>query len=90
MSGMIIKNFRKVKKMSAVITYINQLAAKNIIVRLYKYYIIDSIIIVKSEGLKALLKKRGWKFFAIIISYYAVRDTVVYVLVPFLIAQGIF
>ena len=90
MSGMIIKNFRKVKKMSAVITYINHLATKNIIIRLYKYYIIDSIIIVKSEGLKSLLKKRGWKFFAIIIGYYAVRDTVVYVLVPLLIAQGIF
>jgi len=90
MSGMIIKNFKGIKKMSAVITYINHLAAKNIIIRLYKYYIIDSIIIVKSKGLKALFKKRGWKFFAIIIGYYAVRDTVVYVLVPLLIAQGIF
>lgn len=76
--------------MNTVIGILNTLAAKNILIRLYKYYIIDSILIVKREGFKSLLKKRGWKVFAIVIGYYAVRDTIFYILVPFFVAQGIF
>jgi len=62
---------------------------KNIFYRVYKYYIIDSVMIVKKEGFKELLKKRGWKFFLIIISYYAVRDTLLYIVIPYLIASGL-
>jgi hypothetical protein len=69
---------------------LERLSAKNILIRFYKYYIIDSILIVKREGLKALLKKRGWKVFAVVIGYYTVRDTILYIIVPFLIAQGMF
>jgi len=58
--------------------------------RLYKYYIIDCILIVKKNGFKELLKQRGWKFLLIIISYYAVRDTLFYIVIPYLIASGFF
>jgi hypothetical protein len=57
---------------------------------MYKYYIIDSILIVKREGFKELLKKRGWKVFAFVIGYYTVRDTLLYIVIPFIVAQGIF
>jgi hypothetical protein len=57
--------------------------------RLYKYYIIDSIIIVKKEGFKSLLKKRGWKFLLVIVAYYTVRDSILYILIPYMIARGI-
>jgi hypothetical protein len=63
--------------------------SQNVIVRLYKYYIIDSIIIVRKEGFKTLLKKRGWKILAIVIGYYIVRDSIVYILIPYLIAKNI-
>ena len=76
--------------MNTVIGILNTLAAKNILIRLYKYYIIDSIILVKREGFKSLLQKRGWKIFAIVIGYYTVRDTLFYIVIPFLFAQGIF
>jgi hypothetical protein len=69
---------------------LDRLSAKNILVRFYKYYIIDSILIVKREGFKALLKKRGWKVFAVVIGYYTIRDTILYILIPFLVAKGIF
>ena len=75
--------------MNTVIGILNTLAAKNILIRFYKYYIIDSILIVKSEGFKSLLKKRGWKVFAVVIGYYTVRDTFFYIIVPFLVAKGI-
>ena len=76
--------------MNTIIGILNTLSAKNFIIRFYKYYIIDSILIVKREGFKSLLKKRGWKVFAVVIGYYAVRDTILYIIVPLLIAQGIF
>lgn len=76
--------------MNTVIGILNTLAAKNILIRFYKYYIIDSILIIKREGFKALLKKRGWKVFAVVIGYYAVRDTLLYIVIPFLVAKGIF
>lgn len=60
------------------------------IYRLYKYYILDSIIITKDEGFKILIKKRGIKFIIIIIAYYLVRDLLLYVLIPYLVAIGIF
>ena len=79
----------KVKEMRSALTYVNSLATKNIFIKLYKYYIIDSIVLVKSEGFKALIRERGWKVFAIIIGYYTVRDTIVYVLIPLLVANGL-
>ena len=64
-------------------------ANKFYLFRLYKYYVIDSIIIVKNSGLKELIKQRGWKFLLVIISYYAVRDTLVYIVIPYFLAKGI-
>jgi hypothetical protein len=76
--------------MKTIEATLNRLSAKNILVRFYKYYIIDSILIVKREGFKSLLKKRGWKVFAVVIGYYTIRDTILYILIPFLVAKGIF
>jgi hypothetical protein len=71
--------------MKAVLKSVN----KFILVRIYRYYVIDSIIIVKNFGIKELIRKRGWKFLLIIVSYYAVRDSIVYILLPYLLANGI-
>jgi len=72
-----------------VLKTITRSADKFLLFRLYKYYIIDSIIIVKREGFKSLIKKRGWKFLLIIAGYYAVRDTIIYLLIPLIIAKGL-
>lgn len=60
----------------------------NFVVRLYRHYIVDSIIIARTQGFKALLKQRGWKFFMIIFMYYLLRDSIIYILIPFMIARG--
>ncbi|RPI65540.1 MAG: hypothetical protein EHM47_18675 [Ignavibacteriales bacterium] len=75
--------------MNMVLKTITRSADKFLLFRLYKYYIIDSIIIVKREGFKSLIKKRGWKFLLIIAGYYAVRDTIIYILIPLIIAKGL-
>ena len=65
-------------------------AERNPVVRLYKHYIIDSILIVKRSGFKELLRKRGWRFILFIVSYYLVRDTLLYVVIPYCIARGFY
>ena len=45
--------------------------------------------ILKEEGFKALLKKGGWKLLLIVIVYYLVRDSILYILLPILIAKNL-
>lgn len=58
-------------------------------VRLYRYAVIDSLRIVKRRGFRELLRQRGWKFIAAVIAYYLVRDSVLYIVVPLLLARGL-
>ena len=59
------------------------------IFRIYKTHVIENILIIKNHGFKALIKQKGWKIFLIIFLYYLVRDTLLYVIIPLLIAKGI-
>jgi hypothetical protein len=38
---------------------------------------------------RLIYKKYGWKILAIIFVYYLVRDVVVYIILPYLIARGL-
>lgn len=69
---------------------VKNIIAYNFLFKLYKHYMIDSILIVKRDGFKTLIKQRGTKFIYIIIGYYAVRDSIIYLIIPYLIATGIF
>lgn len=62
---------------------------QNILFRLYKHYIIDSILIVKRHGFKQLIRERGWKVVGVVVGYYLVRDTLVYIVVPYCVARGL-
>ena len=61
----------------------------NPLVRMYKFYILDSVVIAKQAGFKQLLKLRGWKLFAFIIAYYLIRDTIIYLIIPYIVARGL-
>ena len=54
--------------------------------RLYKYYVIDSIDIVRNYSFKTLLELRGAKILLLIILYYLIRDSILYLIIPFFIA----
>jgi hypothetical protein len=73
-----------------MLTLIAKTVRQNFLFRLYRYYIIDSILIVKKFGFKELLRRRGLKFFLVIVTYYLVRDTLIYIIMPFCIAKGLF
>jgi hypothetical protein len=58
-------------------------------VRLFRHAIMDSLRIVKRHGLRELLRQRGWKFIAAVLAYYLVRDSVLYIVIPLLVARGL-
>jgi len=52
-------------------------------------FIRDYVKIWKEEGFKALIKQKGWRVFAIIFFYYLIRDSILYILIPYLVYKGI-
>ncbi|MCF8237008.1 MAG: hypothetical protein K9I85_02530 [Saprospiraceae bacterium] len=46
------------------------------------------LIIYKEQGFKAMLKAAGWKIVLVIFMYYLIRDSILYLLIPYLIAKG--
>ena len=40
-------------------------------------------------GWRGLVRKRGWTIVALVVAYYLVRDTILYIIVPLAIAAGI-
>lgn len=73
-------------KMSRILTILQG----NFLFRTYKYYIIDSVLIIKNRGFKELLRARGLKFILAVIVYYTIRDSMIYFVIPFLVARGLF
>lgn len=45
--------------------------------------------IIKNEGVKAFIKKKGWKFFIAFILFYLVRDVTLYIILPYLIINNV-
>ncbi len=44
--------------------------------------------LIREKGLKGFVREKGWKVVILIFAYYLVRDTTLYIIIPFLIAQG--
>ncbi len=53
-------------------------------------FIIEWVKLLREEGFKVFVKKRGWKVFWTIVIFYAIRDGILYILIPFLIYIGLF
>lgn len=43
--------------------------------------------VFKREGMRGAVKRYGWKLFAAFFVYYLIRDSIIYLLIPYLIAQ---
>ncbi|MDZ7289237.1 MAG: hypothetical protein ONB44_20005 [candidate division KSB1 bacterium] len=46
--------------------------------------------LLREKGVKGFLREKGWKIFIGIVLFYLIRDTIVYLLIPGLLAQGLF
>ena len=47
-------------------------------------------VIWKEHGFKELLKRKGWKVGFAIFMYYLIRDSILYILIPYLVYKGFF
>ncbi|NUN05966.1 MAG: hypothetical protein HUU57_09405 [Bdellovibrio sp.] len=46
--------------------------------------------VFREGGLKAVIRRYGWKFFAVFFIYYLVRDVTLYILLPLYLANKLF
>ncbi len=44
--------------------------------------------LLREKDLKGFIKAKGWKVVAAIFLYYLIRDSILYVIIPLMIAQG--
>ena len=58
--------------------------------RLTPKFINEWLEIRREGGFKLLLKKKGWHVILAIIIYYLIRDSILYILIPYLIYKGYF
>ena len=47
------------------------------------------VFYLKEHGFKKTVKKFGWKLFAVRFLYYLIRDSILYIIIPYLILKGI-
>lgn len=57
--------------------------------RLTPAFMREWVGIWRKEGFRALIKQKGWKVVVAIIIYYLIRDSILYILIPYLIARGL-
>jgi len=43
---------------------------------------------IKNDGLRASFKRYGWRLFSLVVAYYLVRDTSLYIVIPYLVASA--
>ena len=46
--------------------------------------------VYRKDGFRGVLKKGGWKLLFYFFMFYLIRDTFLYILIPYLIGKGIF
>tara|TARA_B100000212_G_scaffold302720_1_gene249133 strand:- start:176 stop:379 length:204 start_codon:yes stop_codon:yes gene_type:complete len=44
---------------------------------------------LKNDGFKALIKKEGWSIVVIFFLFYLVRDSIIYILIPYVGISGL-
>lgn len=44
---------------------------------------------IKELGIKGFVKKHGWKLVVAVFMYYLIRDSILYILIPYLIINNI-
>lgn len=50
----------------------------------------EAKVIFREQGLRGVIRRFGWKVFAIFFIYYLVRDVTLYILIPWYLASKFF
>jgi len=52
-------------------------------------FLIKYTKIYKEDGFKGVLKEGGWRILIYFFLFYLIRDTILYIIIPYLIVKGI-
>jgi hypothetical protein len=52
-------------------------------------FLIKYTKIYKEDGFKGVLKEGGWRIVIYFFLFYLIRDTILYIIIPYLIVKGI-
>ena len=47
----------------------------------------ENIIYFRKNGFKKTLKKLGWKMILLIVLYYLIRDSILYIIIPYFVGK---
>ena len=50
----------------------------------------EYIAVFKEDGFKGVLRKGGWKILFYFFMFYLIRDSILYILIPYLLVKGFF
>ncbi len=50
----------------------------------------EYIAVFKEDGFKGVLRKGGWKILFYFFMFYLIRDSILYILIPYLVVKGFF
>ena len=53
-------------------------------------FIGEWIKLIREEGLKNFIRKKGWRFLLVIIIVYTIRDGILYIFLPYFAYKGLF
>jgi len=48
----------------------------------------EYIAVFKEDGFKGVLRKGGWKILFYFFMFYLIRDSILYILIPYLVVKG--
>jgi hypothetical protein len=57
--------------------------------RLAPKFIKEWVTLIRENGIREFIKQKGWKVLAVIVLYYLIRDTILYIIIPYLVINNI-
>ena len=79
---------RPLRNSSPVVRFLDFIA--NLRARFTPSFILDARELFKTQGFRGVVKRYGWKLFACFFLYYLVRDSILYIFIPYMITKGLF
>ncbi len=52
-------------------------------------FVLEWMALIKKEGFKGFIKKKGWKVVLIFFLFYLIRDSILYILIPYLLYKNV-
>lgn len=63
---------------------------KNALAKIFKPQVIQEWTTAwKEKGFRGLVKEKGWKIVAAVFLFYLIRDSLIYLILPYLAARGL-